>query len=87
MIDPHILQLLSTFYERSNEEPYEFLDEFIDICMTNNIPRVPKEYLKRRIFHLGLKDKAKEWLKPAGQEFTSLSELKKRIFKKILLVW
>ena len=77
MINPHMLQLLSTFYKKSNEEPHEFLDEFIYVCMTSNIPRVPKEYLKMRIFHLALKDKAKEWLNPVGQEFTSLSETKK----------
>ena len=33
-IDPHMLQLLLNFHGKFNEEPYEFLEEFTDICMT-----------------------------------------------------
>ena len=57
-----MLQLLPTFYESFNEEPYEFLDEFTDICMTYNYPGVPQEHLWMRIFLLALKDKAKDGL-------------------------
>ena len=61
-IDPRMLQLLPTFYERFNEEPYEYLDEFTDICMTYNYLGVPQEHLRMRIFPLALKDKAKDSL-------------------------
>ena len=81
-IDRHMLQLLLTFYGRFNEEPYEFLEEFTDICMIYNYPGVSKEHLKMRIFPLALKDKAKEWFNLVGQEFTSWSEIEKCFLRK-----
>ena len=61
-LNPHMLQLLPMFYGRFNEEPYEFLEEFIDRCMNYNYPQVSQEHLKTKIFPLALKDKAKGWL-------------------------
>ena len=54
-IDPHMLQLLPTFYGRFNE----FREEFTDKCMTYNDLGVSKEHIKMRIFPIALKDKAK----------------------------
>ena len=45
-IDPHMLKLLPTLYGRLNEEPYEFLEEFTDICRISNYLGVPQEHLK-----------------------------------------
>ena len=66
-----MLQLLRTFYGRFNEEPYEFLEDFTDICMTYNYLGVSQENLKMQKFPLALKDKAKKWFKSVGKEFTS----------------
>ena len=81
-IDPHMLQLLPTFTGGFNEEPYEFLEEFHDICATYNYPGVPQEILKMRIFPFALRSRAKEWMKSLGQELTSWSELEKAFLKK-----
>ena len=53
-IDPHMLQLLPTFYGRFNEEPYDFLEEFTDICMSYNYSGVSQEHLKMRVFSFAL---------------------------------
>ena len=81
-IDPHMLQLLPTFYGRFNEEPYDFLEEFTDICMSYNYSGVSQEHLKMRVFPFALKDRAKDWFKSIGQEFRSWSEIEKCFLKK-----
>ena len=65
-INPHMLQLLPTLYGRFNDKPYEFLEVFTNISV-----EVFQEHLNVRIFPLELKDKAREWFKSVGQEFTS----------------
>ena len=61
-INCHILQLLPTFYERFDEEPNEFLEEFTNTCMTYNYRGVSEEHLKRIIFSVELKIKPKSGL-------------------------
>ena len=65
-----------------NEEPYEFLEEFHDICATYNYPEISQEVLKMKSFPFALRSRAKEWMKSLGQELSSWSDLEKAFLKK-----
>lgn len=36
-INPQTIQFLPSFYGKSNEEPYEHLNNFLELCTTTNI--------------------------------------------------
>ena len=53
---------LPNFYGKSNEDPYQHLNEFNDLCTTFNVQHLTENALKLRLFPFSLKDKAKQWL-------------------------
>jgi hypothetical protein len=54
--------MLPSFYGLSNEDPYNHLDELIEICSTMRLQKFSEDALRMRLFSFSLKDKAKYWL-------------------------
>ena len=61
-IKPSTISYLPNFYGKSNEDPYQHLNEFNDLCTTFNVQHLTENALKLRLFPFSLKDKAKQWL-------------------------
>ena len=61
-IKSSIIQMLPSFYELSNEDPYKHLDEFLEICFTVKIQNFSDDALRLKLFPFSLKDKAKHRL-------------------------
>ena len=61
-IKSSIIQMLPSFYGHSNEDPYKYLDEFLEIYSTIKIQNLFDDAFKLKLFSLSLKDKAKYWL-------------------------
>ena len=57
-----MIQLLLTFYGLDKEDPYYYVNEFLDICATFKFQNFSKESIKLRLYPFSLKDKAKAWL-------------------------
>ena len=54
--------MLLSFYGLANEDPYKFLDEFLEIFSTVKIQNFSDNALRLKLFPFFLKDKAKYWL-------------------------
>ena len=61
-LDPEWIQMLPTFYGKSDENPYLHIYEFIDLCKIIGINQVNQEVVRLKLFPISLKDKAKSWL-------------------------
>ena len=59
---PYLVPLLPTFHGMENENPYNHIREFEEVCATFKEGAVDMEVLKLKAFPLTLKDKAKIWL-------------------------
>ena len=59
---PYLVPLLPTFHGMENENPYNHIREFKEVCATFKEGAVDMELLKLKAFPLTLKDKAKIWL-------------------------
>ena len=59
---PYLVPLLPTFHGMKNENPYNHIREFEEVCATFKEGAVDMELLKLKAFPLTLKDKAKIWL-------------------------
>lgn len=53
------IQMLPSFYDKTNEDPYKHLDEFLYICSAVKIQNFSDDALKLILFPFSLKDKAK----------------------------
>ena len=53
------IQMLPSFYGNTNEDPYKYLDEFLEICSTVKIQNFTDDALRLTLFPFSLKDKAK----------------------------
>lgn len=62
-IKSSIIQMLPSLYGLNNEDPYQHIDEFLEICSTIMLQGFSKDALRMRLFPFSLKDKAKHWLK------------------------
>ena len=77
------IQMLPSFYGRTNEDPYNHLDEFLGICTTIKLQHFTDDALKLRLFPFSLKDKAKHWLSSlAPNSIKSWAQLQKEFLKK-----
>ena len=47
-IKPSTISYLPNFYEKSNEDPYQHLNEFNDLCTTFNVQHLTENALKLR---------------------------------------
>lgn len=52
-----MLQMLPTFYGHPNKEPYQQLEQFLDICDMMQIPNVSKNTIRLKLFPYSLKRK------------------------------
>ena len=59
---PYLVPLLPTFHGIENENSYNHIREFEEVCATFKEGAVDMELLKLKAFPLTLKDKAKIWL-------------------------
>ena len=59
---PYLVPLLPTFHGMENENPYNHIKEFEEVCKTFKEGAFDMELLKLKAFPLTLKDKAKIWL-------------------------
>ena len=56
------IQMLPSFYGLTNEDPYEHLDEFLEIYSTVKIQHFSDDALRHKLFSFSLKDRAKYWM-------------------------
>ena len=61
-VKPYLVPLLPTFHGMENENPYNHIRKFEEVCATFKEGAVDMELLKLKAFPLTLKDKAKIWL-------------------------
>ena len=54
-----MIQMLLVFHGLDQENPYQHVSEFEDICGTMRINHMTEEALKLRLFHFSLKEKLK----------------------------
>ncbi|WP_193450506.1 retrotransposon gag family protein, partial [Streptomyces plicatus] len=57
-----LIQMLPVFRGMDQENPYQHVREFEDICGTMKYNQLSEESLKLRLFPFSLKEKAKAWL-------------------------
>ena len=57
-----MIQMLPVFRGLANENPYQHVREFEDICGTMKYHQMTEESLKLRLFPFSLKERAKSWL-------------------------
>jgi hypothetical protein len=62
-IKSSIIQMLPSFYGLNDEDPYKYLDEFLEICSTIKLHGFSEDALRMRLFPFSLMDKAKHWIK------------------------
>ena len=55
------IQMLLSFYENINEDPYKHLDELLKIYSTVKIQNFTNDALRLTLFSFSLNDKAKYW--------------------------
>jgi len=61
-IKSSVIQLLPSFYELTNKDPYKHLDEFLEVCSTMKFQNFSDNALRLTLFYFSLKDKVKHWL-------------------------
>ena len=78
-----MIQMLPVFRGLDQENPYQHVREFEDICGTMRINHMTEEALKLRLFPFSLKEKAKAWLYAlqAGS-ITTWAKLVEEFYKK-----
>ena len=82
-IKPSVISMLPSFYGRTNENPHNHLNEFIEICSTIQKGGVSDDVVKLRLFPFSLKDKAKQWLHSLPDAtITSWDELQQKFLIK-----
>ena len=81
-IDPDTIQMLSTFHGEPHEDPYQHLDDFLEICSIIHIQDLPNDALKLILFPFSLKDRAKTWLRSIGKIITTWKDLEQEFLKK-----
>ena len=60
-VRPYLVPLLPTFHGMENENPYTYIRDFEEVCITFK-EATDIDFLKLKAFPLTLKDKAKIWL-------------------------
>ena len=76
------IQMLPSFYGKTNEDPYKHLDEFLEICSTVKIQNFTDDALRLTLFPFSLKDKAKHWLGTLGKPIGTWAEMQHEFLKK-----
>ena len=83
-VKPYLVPLLLTFHGMENENPYNHIREFEEVCATFKEGAVDMELLKLKAFPLTLKDKEKIWLNALRpRTIRNWGELQAEFLKKI----
>ena len=61
-VRPYLVPLLPTFHGMENENPYNHIRDFEEVCITFKEGTIDMDLLNLKAFPLTLKDKAKIWL-------------------------
>jgi hypothetical protein len=78
-----IIQMLPSFYGLNKEDPYQHIEEFLEICSTIKLQGFSKDALRMRLFPFSLKHKAKHWLKSLEpNSVTSWTQMQQEFLKK-----
>ncbi|CAN6482738.1 unnamed protein product [Victoria cruziana] len=78
------INMLPSLYGLANEDPYRYLDLFLDVCATVKISNVEDGALRLRLFPFSLKDRARDWLKslPPAVSIYMWEDLQREFLKK-----
>jgi len=58
----NMIQMLPVFRGLTNENPYQYVREFKDICGNMKYNQMMEKFLNLRLFPFSVKEKAKTWL-------------------------
>ena len=84
-VKPYLVPLLQTFHGMENENPYNHIREFEEVCATFKEGAVDMELLKFKAFPVTLIDKVKIWLNALRpRTIRNWGELQVEFLKKIL---
>jgi hypothetical protein len=61
-LKPHVIQLLPYFHGLDNENPYNHVNKFKDMCATFKFQDFSEESVHLRLFPFSLHDRARAWL-------------------------
>ena len=79
-----MIQMLPVFYGLYQENPYQHVREFKDICGTMRIIYITEDALKLRSFPFSLKEKAKAWLYALqARSISTWAKLVEEVYKKL----
>jgi len=82
-IKSSIIQMLPSFYGLNNEDPYQHIDDFLEIFSTIKLQGFSKDALRMCLFPFSLKDKAKHLLKSLEpNSVTSWTQMQQGFLKK-----
>ena len=76
------IQMLPSFHGLTDEDPYKYLDEFLEICSTVKIQNFSDDALRLTLFPFSLKDKAKYLLGTLGKSIKTWAEIQQEFLKK-----
>ena len=74
--------MLPSFRGLINEDPFEHVENFLNICDTMHITSVTEEAIRLSDFPFSLKDKAYHWLKTLGTPIATWNELRQIFLRK-----
>ncbi|XP_062165001.1 uncharacterized protein LOC133871591 [Alnus glutinosa] len=57
-IKPSIIQMLQSFYGLNNEDPYKYLDDFLEICLTMRLQNISEDALRNSGPSVGVQNQA-----------------------------
>ena len=86
-LKPSVLNCLPTFYDLENEDPYNHLNDFYDVCQTFKYENFSDVDVKLRLFSFSFNDRARSWLNtlPANS-ITSWEQMVTKFLNKYFLV-
>ena len=81
-----LFQMLPSFHGLESEDPFKYVDAFLEICSTAFLNNISDDALRLQLFPFSLKDKAKAWL-DTKTNITTWDQLQKEFMKKKFLYW
>ena len=85
-VKPYLVPLLPTFHGMENDNPYNHIRDFEEVCITFKVGIIDMDLLKLKAFPLTLKDKANIWLNSLRpRTIRSWAELQAECLKKFFI--
>ena len=86
-IDSYVMSMIHIFHGKPYEDPSRHVDELSQVCEINHIHNVPDDVMKMKLFHVALRDRAKDWFLKLGNEFTSWTKMEEEFLRKYYSLW